>query len=160
MNEKELATVLAALRHWQETTLENERICYPHFLPCSQEIKPMTDDEIDLLCEDLNCKPDNHIGIKERIASIIFDYEGDEYVRPNETDSHIIAEQIMGSFDNTQDCVPICKSMDWELLRKQKSELLERIDDSDLLMGIVHMIDDIQDHAVDVWGYENGLVFG
>ena len=56
MNEKELATVLAALRHWQETTLENERMCYPHFLPAHKNINPMTDSEVDDLCEKLNRK--------------------------------------------------------------------------------------------------------
>jgi len=50
MNEKELATVLAALRHWQETMTEDERFAWPHFLDCD----PLSDDEIDTLCEKLS----------------------------------------------------------------------------------------------------------
>jgi len=50
MNEKELATVLAALRNWQEVVDEHDRLDFPHFL----DIEPLSDDEIDTLCEKLN----------------------------------------------------------------------------------------------------------
>jgi len=49
--------------------------------------------------------------------------------------------------------------MDWNLLQKQKAELLNRIDNSDILMGVVHLIDSIQDHAVDMLGYDENEVF-
>ncbi len=54
MNNKELATVLAALRYWQDNTPNNdERMCYEHFLPISADVRPLTDVEIDDLCEKL-----------------------------------------------------------------------------------------------------------
>ena len=53
MNEKELTTVLAALRHWQETMTEDDRFAWPHFLDCD----PLANEEIDLLCENLSTEP-------------------------------------------------------------------------------------------------------
>jgi hypothetical protein len=53
MNERELATVLAALRYWQQDLTDN------HEGPISQEHfadqTPLTMEEIDELCERLNC---------------------------------------------------------------------------------------------------------
>jgi hypothetical protein len=59
----------------------------------------------------------------------------------------------------TPDCI---KNIDWKLLRKQKRTLLQTIikletgdeDDpvTDDLDGILHLIDSIQDYAVDVLG--------
>ena len=59
----------------------------------------------------------------------------------------------------TPDCI---KNIDWKLLRKQKRTLLKTIikletgdeDDpvTDDLDGILHLIDSIQDYAVDVLG--------
>ena len=113
MNEKELATVLAALRYFQKCDFN--RTAKKHMFDHFDDVEPMTNDEIDELCEELNT------------------------VEPDQ--------------------MPICKSMDWKLLREQKAELLNRIDDSDLLMGIVHLIDGIQDHAVDVLGYDEKEIF-
>lgn len=48
---RDLATILAALRHWQSTVKNGERDKFPHF---SKEIEPLSDDEIDTLCELLN----------------------------------------------------------------------------------------------------------
>jgi len=40
---------------------------------------------------------EEYVEIKERIASIIFDYEGEDYERPHEEDCHAIAEEIMSA---------------------------------------------------------------
>ena len=53
------------------------------------------------------------------------------------------------------------KTIDWKLLREEKQELLHFAEaNSDILYGIVHMIDDIQDYAVDVLKYDEKEVFG
>jgi hypothetical protein len=46
-----LATILAALRHWQSTVNDAERDAFPHF---SEDIEPLSDAEIDALCELMN----------------------------------------------------------------------------------------------------------
>ena len=54
------------------------------------------------------------------------------------------------------------KKMDWDMLRKQKAEILKAIDDgwlSDNANGIVYLIDQIQDYAVDSLGYAHDIVF-
>ena len=61
------------------------------------------------------------------------------------------------------------KNIDWELLKKQKLSLLETItyleknslpkDFTDDLTGIVHLIDSLQDYAVDDCGLEEDQVF-
>jgi len=53
MNEKETATVLAALRYWQEETQMSQRKNHDHF----ESMVPLDDDEIDELCENLNTDP-------------------------------------------------------------------------------------------------------
>jgi hypothetical protein len=53
MSDRELATVLAALRYWQQDLAENEDdgpICQEHF----DKVTPLTVEEIDELCERLN----------------------------------------------------------------------------------------------------------
>jgi len=58
MNEKETATILAALRYWQEETQMSQRKNHDHF----ESMVPLDDDEIDELCERLNSKdPDGLI---------------------------------------------------------------------------------------------------
>jgi hypothetical protein len=57
LSERELATVLAALRYWQQDLNENQEdspISPVHF---DIVITPLTVEEIDELCERLNCKP-------------------------------------------------------------------------------------------------------
>jgi len=49
LSSKETATVLAALRTAQSNREEFESM--PHF----EETTPLTNEEIDTLCEDLNC---------------------------------------------------------------------------------------------------------
>jgi hypothetical protein len=56
LSHKELATVLAALRYWQQDLAENQAqgevpIAKEHF----QEVQPLSVAEIDQLCERLNC---------------------------------------------------------------------------------------------------------
>jgi hypothetical protein len=52
LSERELATVLAALRYWQEemSPHDNAASCSEHF----GEVEPLTADEIDDFCERLN----------------------------------------------------------------------------------------------------------
>jgi hypothetical protein len=54
--DRELATVLAALRYWQQDLAQNEEgpIDQEHF---TEGITPLTVDEIDDLGERLNCSP-------------------------------------------------------------------------------------------------------
>jgi hypothetical protein len=56
LSDRELATVLAALRYWQHDLAENEEegpIGQEHFA----EVTPLSVAEIDGLCERLNCEP-------------------------------------------------------------------------------------------------------
>ena len=53
LNERELATVLAALRYWQQDLAENDGPISEHFA----DETPLTVEEIDALCERLNCDP-------------------------------------------------------------------------------------------------------
>ena len=46
-SDEELSTILAALRHWQESVKYNDRQSYPHFL----DVCPLDDYGIDCLCE-------------------------------------------------------------------------------------------------------------
>ena len=55
MNKRELATVLAALRYWQREGL----ISGGHEQDIASDgetIKPLSAEEIDALCEELNCR--------------------------------------------------------------------------------------------------------
>jgi hypothetical protein len=49
----DLATILAALRHWQATVSDGERNAFPHF---AEDIEPLSDEEIDALCEVMNAE--------------------------------------------------------------------------------------------------------
>ena len=51
LNDSELSTVLAALRMWQRHTDSNTSAMHHHF----EEVAALTEDEIDALCERLNC---------------------------------------------------------------------------------------------------------
>jgi hypothetical protein len=51
ISDRELATVLAALRYWQQDLAENDRPISEHF----ESETPLTVEEIDMLCERLNC---------------------------------------------------------------------------------------------------------
>lgn len=56
LTEKELTTVLAALRYWQQSVEEGEEPpIMEHF---ADGTEPLTDDKIDDLCERLNCDED------------------------------------------------------------------------------------------------------
>lgn len=46
----ETVTILAALRHWQRSVDESARASWPHF----ENRAPLTDEQIDDLCERLN----------------------------------------------------------------------------------------------------------
>ena len=47
----DLATILTALRHWQATVNDDERNAFPDF---AEDIEPLSDAEIDTLCEVMN----------------------------------------------------------------------------------------------------------
>jgi hypothetical protein len=51
--DRDLATLLAALRHWQATVNPAERNAFPHFC---EDIEPLSDEEIDALCELMNAE--------------------------------------------------------------------------------------------------------
>ena len=53
LSDRELATVLAALRYWQQDLAENDGPISEHF----DEHTPLTVEEIDDLCERLNLNP-------------------------------------------------------------------------------------------------------
>jgi hypothetical protein len=51
LDARELSTVLAALRHFQRSTPEDDRAAWPQF---GDDVEPLDNDEIDELCERLN----------------------------------------------------------------------------------------------------------
>ena len=51
LTDRDLATILAALRHWQATVKDGERNASPHF---AEDVEPLSDEEIDTLCELMN----------------------------------------------------------------------------------------------------------
>lgn len=53
LTDRDRATILAALRHWQATVSDGERKAFPHF---SEDIEPLSDAEIDALCEMMNAE--------------------------------------------------------------------------------------------------------
>jgi hypothetical protein len=56
LTDREVATILAALRYWQQDLAANDevRICQEHF---DDKNTPLTVEEIDELCERINCGP-------------------------------------------------------------------------------------------------------
>ena len=55
LDSSEMATVLAALRHWQGTVGEMGATMYPwHF----QDHNPLTVDQVDVLCQRINVSPE------------------------------------------------------------------------------------------------------
>jgi hypothetical protein len=56
LDANELATVLAALRYWQQDLEANgdEPVISEHF----EDVKPLTPDQIDDLVERINCSPE------------------------------------------------------------------------------------------------------
>ena len=59
MNQRELNTVLAALRYWQREGLFSSGC--EHEIACDGDVLPLDSDEIDALCESLNCAPDDAV---------------------------------------------------------------------------------------------------
>lgn len=51
LSDRDMATILAALRYWQATVNDDERKAFPHF---AEDIEPLSDAEIDTLCEVIN----------------------------------------------------------------------------------------------------------
>lgn len=58
--------------------------------------------------------------------------------------------------------ITVTLKIDWPLLREQKAELIQAIQHSGDPdgWGLVHLLDDIQDQAVDKCGLSEELVFG
>ena len=81
----------------------------------------------------------------------------------------LIDDSVNGYTPDTPDFI---QKMDWELLRNQKRILLEETIDmekknaeyykpvTDAFDGIIHLLDAIQDYAVDVLGIGEKVVFG
>ena len=74
---------------------------------------------------------------------------------------------IMGTMD-MKEIPQFINDIDWNLLKQQKLSLLNIVNNNTLINnvmsedvnGIVHLIDSIQDYAVDVAGIDNEIVFG
>lgn len=47
---QQIATILAALRHWQQSTRTVDRLSFPYF----HNVEPLNDVAIDVLCEEIN----------------------------------------------------------------------------------------------------------
>jgi hypothetical protein len=87
---------------------------------------------------------------------------------------HMTVDQIVEVIENSatstdlEDQPEFIQKMDWDLLRKQKCSLLKVIydekkgkgNDAEDLIGILHVLDTIQDYAVDVLGVDEIKVFG
>ena len=43
LSDRDMATILAALRHWQATVNDDERNAFPHF---AEDIEPLSDEDI------------------------------------------------------------------------------------------------------------------
>ena len=74
---------------------------------------------------------------------------------------------IMGTMD-MKEIHQFINDINWDLLKQQKLSLLNIVNNNTLINnvmsedvnGIVHLIDSIQDYAVDVVGIDNDIVFG
>lgn len=55
-------------------------------------------------------------------------------------------------------CNELILNIDWVQLRKQKSWLLQQ--NSEEAQGLVHMLDAVQDYAVDEMFVDHSMVFG
>jgi hypothetical protein len=53
LTDRDRATILAALRHWQATVNDGERDVFPHF---AEDVEPLSDADIDALCELMNAE--------------------------------------------------------------------------------------------------------
>ena len=62
LQSRELATVLAALRHWQATVLATGPEAALRFDHFDEVTTPLTPPEVDDLCEELNLEPDEDDG--------------------------------------------------------------------------------------------------
>jgi hypothetical protein len=56
----------------------------------------------------------------------------------------------------------VCKSIDWKLLQEQKQELINLLPPrhTNWIEGLLSLIDEIQDSAVDYYGIPEKTVFG
>ena len=77
MTDKQVTTVLAALRHWQEVLAETRgKIKNPAWVPDKQydffeQDEPLTLEEIDQLCEELNCPRESEFVSPEEFILLI-----------------------------------------------------------------------------------------
>jgi len=98
----------------------------------------------------------------------------DNYVVVWQPLNHMTVDQIVELIENgargndPEDYPEFIQKMDWSLLRKQKSSLIKTIydekkgkgNDAEELLGILHVIDALQDYAVDDLGVDEIKVFG
>lgn len=62
LNDRELGTVLAALRYWQRRALDGatQLHCLPEYdIAADGDMEPLSANEIDELCERINCGGDS-----------------------------------------------------------------------------------------------------
>ena len=73
MDEREFATVLAALRYWQANNRQNAKRAPEYDIASdSGKLQPLGDLEIDELCERINCEPtlpDQLVSAMERVSA-------------------------------------------------------------------------------------------
>ena len=98
----------------------------------------------------------------------------DNYVVVWQPLEHMTVDQIVELIENgargndPEDNPEFIQKMDWELLRKQKCSLIKVIydekkgkgNDAEDLIGILHVLDAVQDYAVDELGIDEITVFG
>jgi hypothetical protein len=98
LSERELATVLAALRHWQQAVPEKDAHAYSplHFA----SVQPLSRSEIDTLCERLNSGDaiDHFRDAIDQIRSILW-RTADEWNPDNEWDSETV-ESVAGALED------------------------------------------------------------
>ncbi len=72
MNNNEIATVLASLRYFQESVLQNNNLPTEHFSQFDDAI-PLTPGEIDSVCEKINLYTPTVLLVDQRDISVSFD---------------------------------------------------------------------------------------
>lgn len=86
IDQRELATILAALRLWQSSTDDEYR--RTDFIAADDGIAPLDDDEIDWLCEHLNTSQ-GYVSRFERLAS---------------NEAHYLIQFVMALVSKSPDC--------------------------------------------------------
>jgi len=151
MNDQQLATVLAALRHWQEQTTTEDRAEYPHFL----DTEPLNNLEIDLLCEDLNSAAGEHKDKIKRRGSQVEDNTGKLYLITHEHKHGIDTHLFTG--DGEFEISDVIRQLGIDYDHEAGGESIDwnSITPTEIKMDIPDMVDEILKEAIPgVAGYE------